>query len=92
MTLHANIDYLPIVVGTARLGNARASHSKDLKRALHNHRLENVLGDDLVSMTLLFLHTEVRLKAYPYSNKTNDEITKCLWDMITIGYYAYDFL
>lgn len=78
VTFYGNIEDVPIVVGTARLKNARAAIRKDLERTLHKHRLFNGMGDVLVVISHVIIHKEMKIESYPYTFKTNDKVPNSL--------------
>lgn len=59
VAFYANIDDVLIFIGTARIRDAGATNPKDFQRTVHNHRLRNNMGEDLVVKTLVIIYTEM---------------------------------
>lgn len=88
VSLYVNIDEVPVVVGTTRLGNTGTDNPKNFQHTLHKHRPRNAFSDDVVVIPLLITLTK-KSGAYLYEFKTSDEVPKSLRDIFTTKYHAW---
>lgn len=60
MIVYVNVRNVPTDVGTARLGNASGTNTREFKCFSHKHRLENYTSEDLIVIRLALCHDDMK--------------------------------